>query len=103
MGILKPILISSKVLFQNLCNKKFEWYECISDEFKSEWNDVLSYFGNVWTIGIPRIVLNRHEGHPPQKADLHGFSDSSQQNYGAYIYLKSIFNGGKISVHQDLS
>ena len=103
MGILKPILISSKVLFQNLCNKKFEWYECISDEFKSEWNDVLSYFGNVWTIGIPRIVLNRHEGHPPRKAELHGFSDSSQQNYGACIYLKSIFNGGKISVHQDLS
>ena len=43
LGILQPILISLKVLFQNLCKQKFEWDEIISDEFKSEWDGILSY------------------------------------------------------------
>ena len=28
------ILFSLKVLLQNLCKQKFEWNECVSDEFK---------------------------------------------------------------------
>ena len=47
LGMLQPILIISKILFQNLCKQKFAWDESISDEFKSEWDDILSYLGIV--------------------------------------------------------
>ena len=93
LGVLQPILFSLKVLFQNLCNLKFEWDDSISDEFKSEWGDILSYLGNVKTIEIPRKILNHGKGDPPQRVELQGFSDASQQSYGACIYLKSIFKG----------
>ena len=43
--------------------------------------------------------LNHDEGYPPQRIEIHGFSDASQQRYGACIYLKSTFKGGKVSVH----
>ena len=65
LGIILPILIRLK-LFQNLCKQKIEWDESISNEFKSQWDDVLSYLGNVKTIEIPRKVLNHDEGDPPQ-------------------------------------
>ena len=42
LGTLHPILISLKVLYQNLCKQKCEWDESISDEFKSEWDNILS-------------------------------------------------------------
>ena len=40
LGILQPILVSLKVLFQILCKQKFKWDESISDELKSEWDDI---------------------------------------------------------------
>ena len=98
LGIILPILIRLK-LFQNLCKQKIEWDESISNEFKSQWDDVLSYLGNVKTIEIPRKVLNHDEGDPPQWVELHGFSDANQESYGACIYLKSIFKSGKVFVH----
>ena len=62
-------------------------------------DDILSYLGNVRTIEIPRKVLNHDEGDPPQRFELHGFSDASQRSYGVVIYFKSISKGGKVSVH----
>ena len=91
LGILQLILISLKVLFQNLCKQKFDWDESISDEFKSEW-DILSYLGNARTTEIPRKPRD-----PPQRFELHGFCDASQQSYSVCIYLKSIFK--VVSVH----
>ena len=75
-----------------------EWDESISDEFKSESDDILWYLGNVRAIDIPRTFLNHDERDPPQRVELHGFSNASQQYYGACNILKSIFKGGKISV-----
>ena len=43
--------------------------------------------------------MSHNEGHPPQRVELHGFSDTSQQSYSACIFLKSIFKGSKVSVH----
>ena len=43
--------------------------------------------------------LNYDEEDPPQKLDLHCFSDASQQSFGACVYLKSKFNAGKVSAH----
>ena len=94
MGVLQPILINLKKLLQNLCKQKFEWDENISGEFNGEWNDILSNLGNVRTIEILRNDLNHDEGYLPQRVEPHGFGDARQQRYGAWIYLKSIFNSG---------
>ena len=94
IGVLQPILINLKVSFQNLCKQKFEWDENISGEFNGGWDDILSNLGNVRTIEILRKVLQHDEGYLPQRVELHGFGDASQQSYDAWIYLKSIFNGG---------
>ena len=48
------------------------------DEFKSEWDDILSYLGNVRTIEIPTKVLNHDKGVTPQRVELHEFSDVSK-------------------------
>ena len=62
---------SLKALFQNLWKQKFEWHECISDEFKGDWDNILLDL-------IPTKVLNHNEGDVSQRVDLHGFSEASQ-------------------------
>ena len=49
-------------MFQNLCKQKFEWHECISDQFKGDWDNILMHLENVRTIEIPTKVLNQDEG-----------------------------------------
>ena len=86
LGILQPFFLSLKLLFQILCKEKFERDESIWGEFKSKWNNILSYLGNVRTIEIPRKVLNHmmketlHKGlnfmdlvTPASKAMVHVF------------------------------
>ena len=77
LGILQPILTSLKILFQNSCKQKFEWDERILDEFKSEWDDILSCLGNVRTTEILRKVLNHDKEDTPQRVELREFSDAS--------------------------
>ena len=55
--------------------------------------------GSVRAIEILRKVLNHDEGYLPQRVDLHGFGDVSQQRHGAWIYLKSIFNRASAFAH----
>ena len=83
--------------------KKFEWHECISDEFKGDWDNILLQLENVRTIKIPKKVLNHNEGDVSQRVNLHGFNEASQQSYGSCIYLKFIFKGGKVSAHLNAS
>ena len=58
--------------------KKFEWHECISDEFKGDWDNILLQLENVRTIKIPKKVLNHNEGDVSQRVNLHGFNEASQ-------------------------
>ena len=98
MCVLQPILINLKKLLQNLCKQKFEWDENISGEFNGKWN-ILSNLGNVKTTETLRKVLNHDEGYLPQRVDLYGFGDVSQQRHGAWIYLKSVFNRASAFAH----
>ena len=44
LGILQPLVINLKILFQEVCKEKFDWDEVISEELQEEWKMMMNSF-----------------------------------------------------------
>ena len=44
IGILQPLVINLKILFQKVCEEKFDWDEVISEELQKEWKIMTNSF-----------------------------------------------------------
>ena len=99
IGILQPLVINFKILFQKVCKEKFDWDELISKESKEEWKTIMNSFKLTGKLKVSRKIFSVNGVDQLEKLELHGFSDASLQNYGAWIYLKSIFKSGPFSVN----
>ena len=44
IGILQPLVINLKILFQKVCKEKFDWDEIISEELKEESKMMMNSF-----------------------------------------------------------
>ena len=55
-------------------------------------------FKSTGKLKVSRKIVSFDDVDQLEKLELHGFSDASLQNYGACIYLRSIFKSGTISV-----
>ena len=91
LGIVSPILVTVKVLFQEICVAGLDWDIEIPDEMKRHWN--------AWLLDlklIKEIIINRCLygliGNT-QNCTLHGFSDASMKAYSAVIYFVCELNG----------
>ena len=86
LGLVSPIGVTAKVLFQELCKLKLEWDEPIPEEKCLKWKIWLDDLKLVETIVVPRCLYSKCEGDIIS-VQLHGFGDASMQAYCAVIYL----------------
>ena len=54
LGLICPVILELKVLFQNLCCSKISWDEEIPAEKRVEWEKLIAELRNVQSISIPR-------------------------------------------------
>jgi len=91
LGLISPIVILPKMLFQKLWLLKIDWDHKLPSDLLSEWLAVLHELPNIANITIPRCVL-------PQEIDitteLHAFCDASANAYGACLYIRSVSSSG---------
>ena len=85
LGIVSPILVSVKVLFQELCSNKVEWDEELKDEEKKRWVSWIDDLKGVREISVPRCVYRVPQGQI--NCFLHGFADASSKAYCAVVYF----------------
>ncbi|XP_068149481.1 uncharacterized protein [Drosophila tropicalis] len=85
MGWLSPIMITAKILMQQLWKEKIGWDSTLPDTIKREWEKFVKELPNIVTIRIPRHVT---WGLPGGVAELHLFCDASSRAYGATAYLR---------------
>ena len=85
LGIVSPVLVGVKVLFQELCSNKVEWGEELSNERKKRWVSWVEDLKGVGEISVARCVyrvpqdqINRY---------LHGFADANRKAYCAVVYF----------------
>ena len=85
MGLLSPITVPFKCMFQELCQIKADWDLPVPENLSKRWNELISDMKQTERIDIPRCLIPQNQ--QIISSELHGFADASQTAYGANIYL----------------
>ena len=93
LGLLSPIGICAKIIFQELCVEKLDWDDPLPDSKVARWEIWLHDLDSVKTISIPRCVFSQVD-NDVLSCELHGFGDASQKAYCAVVYLVYRSNEG---------
>lgn len=91
LGLLGPIMLSAKIIMQRLWVLKVHWNETVPMEIHAAWKRLESEWLQLRDISVPRKIIGNKR---PREIQMHGFSDASQDGYGACIYIKSTDNEG---------
>ena len=97
LGIISPLIIYVKVLFQEVCKAKTDWDEEFTGETRRKWEVWCRDLIEVNEVVVPRCVYTS----PTEEVlgcSLHGFGDASQKSYCAVIYFVYRTNVG-VYVH----
>lgn len=89
LGLLNPVLIHGKRLFQEACRQQISWDDEVSKDIIITWRKWLLEIGKLNFYEVPRCLkLNKNA----KKIVLHTFSDGSEKSYGAVCYLSFIYD-----------
>ncbi|XP_055923279.1 uncharacterized protein LOC129953816 [Eupeodes corollae] len=94
-GWLAPIIITAKILMQQIWKDQTGWDENLSYLSEQCWKSFLSEFADIQEISIPRWI----DFSPWKSLQLHGFSDASEKAYAATIYIRVYQPSSKPSSH----
>lgn len=94
LGWLSPVIISIKILFQQLWLHNLSWDDLLPTEINNKWKSIKSELNLIENISIPRYL--QFNGNT---IELHGFSDSSQLAYGAALYMRSTNEAGDVQIN----
>ena len=86
LGLISPIAVAAKVLFQELCLEKLNWDDPLPTDKVRRWESWLEDLRGSDTISLPRCTLGDIDGETISTT-LHGFGDASKHAYCAMIYL----------------
>ena len=86
LGLISPIAVAAKVLFQELCLQKLDWDDPLPEDKVRTWETWLEDLRTTDAIFLPRCVHD-DMGDKIISVTLHGFGDASKHAYCAMIYL----------------
>ena len=87
LGILSPVLVQMKLLFQMLCQGNIAWDAPLPEPVRRQWKAWLQDLRDVEQIMIPRRLYEGVEEIVTSYTTLHGFGDASEKAYCAVAYL----------------
>ena len=94
IGFLTPFTIEMKILFQELCLGKIDWDTDLQGTLLLTWNKLLEELKWLSNVRIPRCYFQSN----PVEIELHGFSDASNRAYAAVVYMRSLYQDGRVDV-----
>ena len=97
IGLVSPISLPYKALFQDLCREKVEWDDHLSEDILRNWNALASSIKEKGPITVNRCV-NNLDCDNIETFEIHGFGDASKFAYGAAVYLRTVRKSGESSV-----
>ena len=96
LGILQPIIVGLKIMFQEACKFTKDWDQVLSNDIQQKWFEHINEIIQLKSIKVNRTYTKIDPSDPISNYEFHGFSDASDEAYGACIYLKSIHESGNI-------
>ncbi|XP_046590191.1 uncharacterized protein LOC124293393 isoform X2 [Neodiprion lecontei] len=94
LGLLGPVILTSKVIMQRCWKAKTTWDESVPSALDSAWRSFAEQLSLINNLKIDRYVSTNN----PIDIQIHGFCDASQTGYGACIYVRSCEQDGEIRV-----
>ena len=86
LGLISPVGVSARTLFQELCVENVEWDEPLTGEKNKLWEEWLKDLANVKEISVPRCMFEGNAGEVVNY-QLHGFADASKRVYCSMVFL----------------
>lgn len=83
-GWLAPIIITAKILMQQMWLDRIQWDEPIKPLALQKWLKFITNFDKINLISIPRWI----KFSPSNVVQIHGFCDSSELAYAATVYVR---------------
>ena len=93
LGFIAPVMLSSKLLLQELCREGFSWDDPISESHRARWKCWVDSLPQIEKLQIKRCFKPKGFERPVC-VQLHYFSDASQLAYGACSYLRLVNENG---------
>lgn len=97
LGLLSPITVSLKSLFQELCRSEVDWDTPLCKKQVECWKEVIKDMEETSVIETPRCVLKDIDAADIKSIQLHGFADASNIAYGANVYLRVVSSTGVVT------
>ena len=87
-GLISPLVIPGKLLFQKATKLKLSWDESVPDAIAQPWRQWLSSLENLECLQVPRCIkpFNVEDGNVTLQ--IHTFADASLEAYAAVSYLR---------------
>lgn len=92
LGLLGPVIVSAKLILQELWQIGLHWDESVPIDLHSRWVKLRSQMQEINHLSIPRCVKFALTSRSIQ---IHGFCDASQSAYGACIYIRSMIKNNE--------
>ncbi|XP_043483451.1 uncharacterized protein LOC122511943 [Leptopilina heterotoma] len=86
LGLVGPVLITGKIIMQQLWVRQIEWDQQIPPDLSTTWCDYYKALPKLNELIIPRNINPRNES---ESFDIIGFSDFSEKALGACLYAVS--------------
>ncbi|XP_003738512.1 uncharacterized protein LOC100898875, partial [Galendromus occidentalis] len=90
LGILTPVTVRAKTLFQSLWKLKIDWDDPLPTEIIESYRNFVTMLRQSTDIRIERALSARFS---TARFELHSFCDASLEAYGAAIYLRTVDKG----------
>ena len=93
LGLISPMLVRMKMLFQTLCCEKWDWDKELEVESRKKFSEWVEDLSEIKGISISQCVYE----NPKQRVlefQLHGFGDASTKAYCVVVYLVYTTNEG---------
>ncbi|XP_018402192.1 PREDICTED: uncharacterized protein LOC108779302, partial [Cyphomyrmex costatus] len=95
LGWLAPVIITAKIIMQQLWATKSTWDDPIPPPLMQKWHNYHTQLIKLRNISLPRWTAF---GSDTSHCELHGFANASSVVYAAVIYLKVISLMGSVTV-----
>ncbi|XP_018315341.1 uncharacterized protein [Mycetomoellerius zeteki] len=86
LGVLGPIIVTAKIILQELWQAGCQWDESVPQAIQSRWLKFKSQLPEINRLQINRCVKFASD---PRHVQIYGFCDASQCAYGACIYVRT--------------
>ncbi|KAK3745210.1 hypothetical protein QZH41_004249 [Actinostola sp. cb2023] len=95
LGFVSPVVLTAKMILQELCRKKLKWDDIIPEKELRDWETWLKDLPKLEQFAIKRCFKPQYLT-AIKSCELHHFSDASELGYGAASYLRLVTETGQV-------